>query len=208
MTNNKRFLKSLFVVIVFVGSLALIPLKTEAHCDALDGPVVTEARKALEQKEVTPVLKWVQKEYENEIRAVFQKTLTVRVKGPEAKELADNYFFETLIRLHRAGEGAPYSGLKPAGTVEPVVAASDRALATGKVDELSKEIANKAEEGIRKRFQQVLEKKKHANDSASAGREYVEAYVEYVHYVEQIHILISETAHGDEGVVKTKPHQH
>lgn len=198
MNNSEIFLKSLVVVIVLVAGLALIPVKTHAHCDTLDGPVVEAARKALEQRDVTPVLKWVKKENETEIKAAFQKTLAVRVKGPEAKELADTYFFETLIRVHRAGEGAPYNGLKPAGTVEPVVAASDQALVTGKIDPLSEEITSKAREEIKKRFQQVMEKKKHANDSVNAGREYVEAYVEYVHYVEQIDKLISETAHDGE----------
>ena len=88
-------------------------------------------------------VKWVKKEYEEEIRVAFKKTLTVRAKGTEAKELADTYFFETLVRVHRAGEGAPYNGLKPAGTVEPIVAASDQALATGEIDELTKELSGK-----------------------------------------------------------------
>jgi hypothetical protein len=84
-----------------------------AHCDTLDGPVVQTARTALEKGDITPLLKWVRVEDEKEIKDAFEKTLAVRRKGAEAKELADMYFFETLVRIHRAGEGAPYTGLKP-----------------------------------------------------------------------------------------------
>jgi hypothetical protein len=88
------------------------------HCDTLDGPVIKDAKKALKTGDVAPVLKWVKKEHETQIRDQFKKTMTVRAKGTEAREIADMYFFETLVRLHRAGEGAPYTGLK-ASSVEP-----------------------------------------------------------------------------------------
>ena len=99
-----------------------------AHCDTLDGPVVKTARDALNIGDVTPILKWVKKENETEMKDLFKKTLTVRSKGKEAQELADMYFLETLVRLHRAGEGEPYNGLKPAGVVEPAVVEADKAL--------------------------------------------------------------------------------
>src|SRR5512136_371299 len=79
--------------------------KVLAHCDGMDGPVVTAAKKALETGDANPVLIWVQKKDEGEIRKAFQKTLAVRKLSPEAKELGDMYFFETLVRIHRAGEG-------------------------------------------------------------------------------------------------------
>lgn len=209
MTNTKKIISVLAFAIILFGSLSLVSFKVEAHCDTLDGPVVETARKALDKGDVTPVLKWVKKAYEAEIREAFKKTLTVRAKGTEAKELADTYFFETLVRLHRAGEGAPYDGVKPAGTVEPIVVATDEALATGKIDELTKELSGKLKEGILERFHRVLETKKHANDSVIAGREYVEAYVVFLHYVERLHLDLSghTTAHGDEDVAKTEPHQ-
>lgn len=95
----------------------------------MDGPVILAARAALEQKDITPVLKWVQKDDEGQIKAAFTRTLAVRAKGPEARDLADQFFFETLVRIHRAGEGAPYTGLKPAGTpVEPAIEAADKAI--------------------------------------------------------------------------------
>ena len=111
--NTKRSIL-LAVMAALIGLLALIvPQPAFAHCDTLDGPVVLDAKAALEKGDVTPVLKWVKKDNEKEIRKVFSHTLAVRKLNPEARELADHYFFETLVRVHRAGEGAPFTGLKP-----------------------------------------------------------------------------------------------
>jgi autotransporter adhesin len=187
--RTKLFLsRALVIAIVFGAIWFVLPQGVFAHCDTLDGPVVITAKKALEKGDVTPVLKWVKKDYEQEIRVAFQKTLAVRAKGPEAKELADMYFFGTLVRLHRAGEGAPYTGLKAAGTVDPAVAAADRALENGSIDGLVKNITSAVSSGIRERFVRAIEKKQHADESINAGREFVEAYVEFVHYVERLHL--------------------
>ncbi len=172
-----------------------------AHCDALDGPVIAEAKVALTNGDVTPLLKWVANDHEKEIRNAFAQASAVRTKGKDARELADRFFFETLVRVHRAGEGAPYTGLKPAGTIAPAVAAADKALDAGSVDELSAKIGNAVRDGIRERFAEVAEKKKHANDSVKAGREFVEAYVEYVHFVEGIHNMVAKGSahnHGEQ----------
>jgi len=158
-----------------------------AHCDTMAGPVIQTAKTALETGDVTPVLKWVKPEYESDIRSLFQKTLAVRSKGPDARELADMYFFETLVRLHREGEGAAYTGLKPAEEIEPVVVLSDKALESENADDLIAKVTNKVAEGIREQFAKVSEAKQHADESVDAGREYVEAYVIFTHYVEGIH---------------------
>ena len=163
------------------------PQAGHAHCDTLDGPVVAAARTALDKGEVTPVLKWVHKEDEGEINKAFQGALGVRKLGPQAKELADMYFFETLVRIHRAAEGAPYTGLKPAGEVEPVVAAADNAIKSGSVDDLAKEVSSLVTSGIHQRFERLMQAKKHKDENVPSGREYVEAYVEFVHYVERLH---------------------
>jgi hypothetical protein len=146
-----------------------------------------DARAALQKGDVTPVLKWVRKENEGEIRSAFARTLAVRKQGPEAAELADHYFFETLVRIHREGEGAPYTGLKPAGTeVEPGIAAADRALEKGTIEDLVKVITAQVAGGIRERYSRVAERKKTSEKNVEAGREYVEAYVEFIHYVERL----------------------
>ena len=169
----------------------LWPNLVTAHCDTMDGPVIIEAKAALEKGDVTPVLKWVGPDQEAEIRAAFAKTLAVRSLGAEARELADTYFFENLVRLHRAGEGAPYTGLKPAGEVEAPVAAADRAITDGAVDELAREIGQAAESGVRDHFAHLMEARAHKDESVEAGREYVEAYVTFVHYVEGLHNTIT-----------------
>jgi len=43
----------------------------KAHCDPLDGPVVKDAKVALEKGDATPVLKWVKVEHEEEVRTVL-----------------------------------------------------------------------------------------------------------------------------------------
>ena len=168
--------------------------QAHAHCDSLDGPVLIEAKAALVKGDVTPLLKWVPKDHEGEIRNVFMQAVAVRGMGKKAGEIADRFFFETLVRIHRAGEGASFTGLKPAGTTEPAVMAADKALAAGSVDALSDKIGNAVRDAIRKRFAEVSEKKKRVNDSVDAGREYVAAYVEYVHFIEGIHNMVAKAA--------------
>ncbi|MCP4623556.1 MAG: hypothetical protein GY850_08500, partial [bacterium] len=171
-----------------------------AHCDTLDGPVVATARTALDKGDVTPLLKWVRPEQEKKIKAAFQKTLAMRVKGADVKEFAEMYFFETLVRIHREGEGAPYTGLKPGEAVDPAVALADKALENGNIDKLVNVLSNAMGNGIRKRFQHTRETQKHADDSVAAGREFVESYVIFTHYVEGLHGLIKGGAahHGED----------
>jgi hypothetical protein len=159
----------------------------QAHCDALDGPVVAAARKALDSGNVNLVLVWVQKKDEAEVSAAFRKVRGVRKSGGEAKELADSYFFETLVRVHRAGEGAPYTGLKPAGEVEPAIAAADQAIASGKLQPLGALVAERMEKGLHSHFEQVMAKKRYNPHDVEAGRAYSNAYVEFVHYAERLY---------------------
>lgn len=170
-------------------SLALLggPATAFAHCDTLDGPVVAAARKALDTDNVNLVLIWVQKRDEAEIRNHFQKTVAVRKAGGHAKELADMYFFETLVRIHRAGEGAGYTGLKPAGKIEPPIAAADRSLESGRLETVAKLISQRTEQGLHRTFEDVLRKKKYNPNDIAAGRAFANAYVEYTHYVERLY---------------------
>lgn len=196
----KNNLARITVALLGIGLLfAALSRNAFAHCDTLDGPVVQTARIALEKGDVTPVLKWVQADDEKEIRAAFQKTLAVRAKGTEAKELADMYFFETLVRIHRAGEGAPYTGLKPGEAVDPAVELADKALESRSVDKLVDVLTKAMANGIRERFQHASETQKHADESVAAGREFVEAYVIFTHYVEGLHATIKGSGdhHGE-----------
>jgi hypothetical protein len=168
-----------------------------AHCDGIDGPVVTAAKKALETGNVNLVLIWVQKKDEAEIKKVFEKTLAVRKLNPEAKELADMYFFETLVRIHRTGEGAPYSGLKPAGRdLGPAIPAADKAIVDGKVEPVVKLLTDQIQKGIHEQFKKVIAKENFKKDDVAAGQEYIEAYVTFIHYVEGLYEAAKEAAHG------------
>ena len=187
MKTNRILIQSVLAGTLLSAAGFLAP-RALGHCDTLDGPVVLAAKTALERKDVTPVLKWIKQGDEVEIKAAFAKTLAVRTKGAEARELADQFFFETLVRVHRAGEGAPFTGLKPAGTpLEPPIAEADQALETGSPDKVIKLVTQEAAAGIRKRFAETQEKKAHAEHNVEAGRAFVAAYVEYVHYIEALH---------------------
>jgi len=171
-----------------------------AHCDTVDGPVVKLARHALAKRDVKIILPWVSAEKEGEIRKAFDLTMAVRGKGEKERELADMYFFETLVRVHREGEGAPYTGLKPAGLdLGPVLPAADKALESGNPGPLLKLINEKTHEGIHKYYMEAKERKAHAGESVEAGRAYVQAYVPYLHFVERLYLDASTpVAHGAE----------
>lgn len=199
MSNSRYFpfragLSPRLLLALILSALALPAL---AHCDTLDGPVVVDARQALEKGDVTPVLNWVPTADEAEIRKAFQQTLAVRAQGPQARDLADRYFFETLVRVHRAGEGAPYAGLKPAGEVPPGIALGDKALEKGSADDLLRVLNEHLNAGLKERFDEALEARKHASESVEKGREFVAGYVEYIHYVEGlVNAIHGGGAHG------------
>ncbi len=198
---KKRVSNGLLVSVLLALTILANSQSAYAHCDTLDGPVVKTARVALDKGDITPLLKWVRPSDEKEIRDAFKMTLAVRAKGGKARELADMYFFENLVRIHRAGEGAPYTGLKPGVAIDPDVALPDKALEDGSIDKLVNVLTNAMAKGIRERFQHANETQKHANESVEAGRKFVESYVIFTHYVEGLHGLIKGGAahHGEGG---------
>lgn len=190
-----------------VGLAATIPGTAFAHCDALDGPVVKAARAALDSRDVTKVLAWVPASHEAEVRLAFERTLDVRTLGAPAQTLADTWFFETLVRIHRAGEGAPYDGLKPAGGIEPIIRAVDGTLDGGTVEPLLSAVTAHVSEGVRTRFEQARDLRTHAGESVEAGRRFVAAYVAYMHYVEGIHnAAAGGPTHGAEAATGATGH--
>ena len=195
--NIKRGFGSLVLSALLLGGAN----KVQAHCDTLDGPVVSAARMALTESNANLVLIWVQKQDEAEIKQAFEKTLAVRKLNADARNLADMYFFETLVRVHRAGEGAPYTGLKPAGDLGPAIPAADKAIKDGKLEPVAKLLTGAVHDGLHERFKEVSARKNFAKDDVSAGREYVEAYVKYVHYVEGVYDAanraVTEHAHEE-----------
>lgn len=201
---SKKFRR--FGLPALAGALALVavPLFTArpayAHCDTMDGPVVKAAQRALETKQLRPLLIWVPEQDEAEITHAFEHTLQVRALGGKARELADRFFFETVVRIHRAGEGEPYTGLKPAGTdLGHAVPAADRALASGSSDELRAVLVAALNERLDEYFAQVMARRDFAPNDVQAGREYVEAYVQFLHLAEELELLLSGHGHGPAG---------
>ncbi len=189
-SHNRLFTLAAMLAALLLGSLAH-PAPLAAHCDSMNGPVVKAAKKALETGNVNLVLVWVRPQDEPEIRAAFSRVLDVRQLGPDARALADYWFFETLVRVHRQGEGEPYTGLKPAGYEPPEgISAADRSIELGSVDRLAEDLAQHAAMAIRERFERVETLRGYDSNSVAAGREWVEAYVEFIHFVEGLHGIL------------------
>ena len=158
------------------------------------------------------VLPWVREQDEAEVREAFAHALAVRKLGGEAKDLADRHFFETLVRVHRAGEGAPYTGLKPAGRdLGPAIPAADRALEDGSIDKVLKVLNDAMRKGLHEHFHETVAHKRFEPNDVKAGRDYVEAYVPYIHYVERLWQAASGPAHGhhaEHAETEHPGHQH
>lgn len=187
-------------VAVLTLAFVLLPSLAFGHCDTVSGPVVVDAKQAIATGDVTPVLKWVKQDNEAEVRRVFGQTLKVRQLSPAAQELADRFFFETVVRLHRAGEGAPFTGLRNEDP-EPVIRLTDDSLSSGSPEALLTGLNGHLRSELTKRFQAAQAAKRDAAQSPEAGRRYVAAYVELTHYVERVHdaMLASEAhTHGSE----------
>lgn len=196
-------MKMQLVIAMLLGGLFLLPATAKAHCDSLDGPVATAAVKALDTKNVNLILPFAPAEAEAEITAAFEQALVVRGKGSEAKALADRYFMETAVRLHRAGERAPYTSLKPAGIdFGPAIPAAEKALELGKAEAVLKVISHEVEHGIGERFEHARHKMEAAKEPAAhagvaAARERVSAELRFIGYVEGLY-LATKGGHHEE----------
>lgn len=180
----------------------------QAHCDTLDGPVVAAGKAALDAGNVNLALAWVRPGDEQEIRAAFAKAAAVRSTGAAARDLADLYFFETLVRVHRAGENAPYTGLKPPGRIEPPVAAADKAIATGRLQGLHRLVGEQAEKALHQQFEQVLARRRYDANDVQAGRAYTAAYVEFMHLAERLYGAAQPQGHEPAAAQGGTTHRH
>lgn len=170
------------------------------HCDSMDGPVVTAARHALEKGDVDLVLPYVPEEGEDEVRRAFDAVLHVRGLSDEARDVADRHFFETVVRVHRAGEGAPFTGLKPAGlSVGPVIPLAEQAVETGSADSLADFLIALVREELDRRLEEVTELARDKDRSVADGRRYVEAMLGFEVYSHHLFEAMQSTAHGDAG---------
>jgi hypothetical protein len=174
-----------------------VPRPARAHCDTMDGPTVADGRRALETGNANHALKWVDEGHEAELAAAFDLARRVRRLGDDARELADRYFLETLVRLHRAGEGEPFTGIKPSGIpIDEKVAAADRCVAVGSLAPLEALVRDDEVPELRERFEQVLATRHFDADDLPAARAFIAAYVGFFHLAEGEEPG-SEPHHGD-----------
>ena len=187
MTRIKLMIAAIIAAGLLFGAQA-----AQAHCDSLDGPVAKAVQKALESGNVNPVLAYAPASAEDEIRAAFDKSRKVRVLGSDARLLADQGFMETVIRLHRAGEGAAYTGLKPAGAdYGPVIPAAEHAVETGELAKLKAVLVEEIEHALRERLAHVRELQEAPLEPKTAAdvphaRERVSAELGFVTFAETL----------------------
>lgn len=176
---------ALIAFTVTLLAVLLTPKRASAHCDTMGGPTAQDGLRALETGTFAVAAKWVSASAEPELREVFERARAARDLGPAAQEVADRWFVENLVRLHRAGEGAAYAGVQPYGTpVDERVAAADAAIALGDLAPLEGLVTEERLPELERRFGLVLARKDHGPDDVDAGRAYIEAYVAFFKYAE------------------------
>ena len=193
--NMRDFLAVL--VIFFMTGATMLSHNVSAHCDSYDGPVIKDAQKALETENPELFLKWINEAQEAEVLSLFHKTAALKEGDEEIYEIVEQHFLETLVRLHRETEGAPYTGLKPAGTTKPIINLTDQAMVDGDIDGLIDRINEKTAEIIREKHEKVTRLHAVKDESVEQGRAYVDAYVDYTHSIEALHDLLE---HVNEGI--------
>jgi len=173
------------VPLIILSLLILSTNVTRAHCDTMDGPVVKDAKMAIEKNNINYVLKWIQPQDEIELKNAFLLAMKVRILSPDATVLADKYFFETLVRLHRSGEGAPFTGVKPSGIpIDEKILAADKSIETGNLSSLKELVSKELIPELEKRFIKVMSLKDYDVDNIEAGRSYIESYVQFFKFAE------------------------
>jgi len=179
---------------------ALKPAVVHGHCDTAEGPAVKDGRKALETGNINYALKWIPADGEAELRDVFEKSLKVRNIGAEVAELADRLFLETMVRIHRMGEGVGFTGIQPNGTlIDPVVKAADEAIAVGSDADLVLMVPRERRAELDKRFRAALDIRDFDVDDVAAGRRYLAAYVSFFTYAEgEDHAHHAQAGHSHE----------
>lgn len=191
--QNRKSYKSVFSIVLLSSFLLFGSLPVSAHCDSYDGPTIKDAIKALETNNVNLVLKWITPEQEKVIIPLFNKTYSLRTGDKEVYVIVEKHFFETLVRLHRETEGAPFNGLKPAGTTKMIVQLSDKALESNNINDFLVKLNTHIGTVIKDKYEKVVALEKMKNNSPEKGREYVEAYVDYTHTIEAIHDIAEQS---------------
>jgi hypothetical protein len=200
---------SFFVAVALVATVAAVtraPSSALAHCDSINGPVVSAAREALEKGDVDLVPPHVQPDAEVELTAALEQTDEVRQVGGAAQDVADRWFFETAVRLHRQDDGAPYTGLNEQTDFGPAVEAAGQVLESGSTDEVSAVLEAVVRDGVAACLAEVQAARETAarDGTVEANRERVELELAFEKYVGDIYQAAQGSApEGEEHAVAT-----
>jgi hypothetical protein len=145
------------------------------------------------------VLPYVPSADEPEIREAFEQAHEVRAHDERTRALADQWFFETVVRLHRGGEGAAYTGLKPAGLDRgPAIPLAERAIETGSADELVALLSDTIAREAKHRLETAMHRQSHEEKDVSAARSYVEAMLGFEVWAHKVYSAAIASHHeGD-----------
>ncbi|HUH18615.1 DUF6448 family protein [Albibacterium sp.] len=191
----KDFRRKFGIAFLLGAFMLMFTFPTYAHCDSYDGPVIQDAYKALKNEDVTFVMKWIEPKHEAEITTLFNKTVNLKNKDAEIYSIVEKHFLETLVRHHRETEGAPYTGLKPAGSTAPIVQMADNSIAEQDVNTLLNNLGNHIQGVITEKYEKVAALSKVKDNSVAEGRAYVMAYVDYTHTLEAIEAVMEHGGH-------------
>jgi hypothetical protein len=192
-SNSQKILTSIFTLILVTG----FTFSSQAHCDRVNGPVAIAAKHALEAGDVSKALIWVTDKQAEELKAKFSKSLSVYNSDEESRQLAERYFMETTVRLHREAEGMPYTGLKPVQPNSKDIQAAEEALVSGNVSAVTDLLTTEIRSKISKLHQHAKQAKEKQGQSVEAGRQWVDAYVKYIVYIHSLYQKIQAgPAHG------------
>jgi hypothetical protein len=188
-------------------SALLYPAPAQAHCDSTNGPVVEAARQALAKDDVDLILPYVKADAEAELTAAFDHARAVRKLGPDARELADTFFFETAVRLHRMGEGAAYTGLKQDVEFGPALESAEAAVVSGELDEVYAVLDEAIRHEVGAKYAAIETARAHAEEeqTVAAQRERVEAELIFQTYVYDLYTAIAGNSGHAEVAAETAP---
>ena len=196
----QRILATASVLSALAVGFAFTAAPAQAHCDSVDGPVAKAAIQALDSRNVNLILPYAPDSAEAEMTSAFRQAQTVRAQGGEARVLADRYFMETAVRLHRAGEHAPYTGLQPAGLDHgPAIPAAEQALERGDATALTRLLTDNIQHGLQARFTHAVHAREQAQHSADvpAARKLVQAELGFVTYAHGLYAAAQGGGHAE-----------
>lgn len=193
LSHTKKLYASFLTILLVFG----FTINSRAHCDRVNGPVAVAAQEALETGDISKVLIWVGEQQTEELKSKFKQSLEVYNKGEESQQLAERYFMETTVRLHREAEGMPFTGLKSAQPSSKDIQTAEAALDSGDIDPVTNLLAQEIQKKTSELFANAMEAQKKKEDNIEAGREWVDAYVKYIVYVHSLYQKIQAgPAHG------------